>query len=130
MTGTFSVFRSISVASSYTFLILEDIPEPPASLSSHVLSIGSLRRAFPFASRTTTNSHGCVLLAEAALDADSRTIFNLSSGIGSGLNFLTDLSELIPSIGDITLGMTPPTSIKVKDSLAPWRDIANCLFLE
>src|SRR5712692_12007034 len=105
MTGTFSVFRSISVASSYTSLIRADVPAPPASLSSHVLSIGSLRRVFKFASRTTTNSHGCVLLPEAALDAHLRIILSLSSGIESDLNFLTDLRELIPSSRDISLGI-------------------------
>src|SRR5713226_8656797 len=104
MTGIFSVFRSITVASSYTSLIRVDIPEAPASLSSHVLSIGSLRRVFNFVSRTTTNSHGCVLLPEAALEADLRIILSLSSGIGSGLNFRTDLRELIPSSRDVSLG--------------------------
>src|SRR3989442_13096940 len=105
MTGAFSVFRSISVASSYTSLIRADIPEALAILSSHVLSIRSLRLVFNLVSRTPTNFHGCVLLPEAALDADSRIIFNLSSEIWSGLNFRDDLRELIPSNRDISLSM-------------------------
>src|SRR5438093_11903789 len=94
--GTISVFRSISVASSYTSFIRPVILGPLPSLSSHVLNIGSVRRAFTLGSRTTTNSHGCVLLPESALVAALRIERMTSYGTGYCLNLRTDLSVLIP----------------------------------
>src|SRR5438552_18921241 len=47
-------------------------------------------------------------------------ILNLSSGIGSDLNFRTDRRELIPSCTVISRGMSNQISPKVKDSRAPY----------
>src|SRR3989304_3411295 len=89
--------------------------------------MGSFKRVFTSASRTTMNSHGWVLLPDAAVEAASITALIFSSGTVSGLNLRTDLRVLIPFSSEISAGICRQSFVgKIKGShRAHWTGLSR-----